>query len=148
MRRRLSIALGALALVYLVAAPVAFAAPGQSSWDGGTGRAFDQCTGEFYDNTFNVHFVETDTGPFHFNVHIVGVGETSGASFVGNNQDSEILHASPDGTFAFDRVINVHLVSQGNLPNSMLTIRIHVILDADGNVISGRSDASFTCQGS
>jgi hypothetical protein len=148
MRRRLLSMLGALAVVGLLAAPVASAAPGQSFWDSGTGRVFNPCTGEFYDNTFNVHFVETDSGPSHFNVHIEGIGETTGARYVGNNMDNEFLHASPDGTFLFDRVLTVQLVAHGSLPNSILTLRIHMIFDANGNPISGRSDFSSSCQGS
>ena len=148
MRRRLLTMLGALAVMGLLTAPVASAAPGQSFWESGTGRAFNDCTGEWFDNTFNVHFVQTDSGPGHFNVHIEGIGETSGLRYVGNNLDNEFLHASPDGTFLFDRVLDVQLVAQGSLPNSMLTVRIQLIFDADGTVISGRTDVAFVCQGS
>ncbi len=127
---------------------VASAAPGQSSWDSGTGRAFDQCTGEFFDNVFNTHFVETDSGRFHFNAHVEGIGETSGSRYVGENVDSEFFHALPDGTFMIDQVLNVRVVSKGNLPNSWLTVRIHLVVDSDGIVISGTSDFSFGCHGS
>ena len=148
MRRRLSIILGTLAVVGLLAPGVASAAPGQSSWDSGTGRAFDQCTGEYFDNDFNAHFVETDSGRFHFNAHVEGIGETSGSRYVGENVDNEFFHALPDGTFMIDQVLNVRVVSQGNLPNSWLTVRIHLVVDSDGNVISGTSDFSFGCHGS
>ena len=147
MRRRLSIILGTLAVVGLLAPGVASAAPGQSSWDSGTGVALDHCTGEYFDNVFRAHFVETDSGPFHFNVHVEGIGETSGSRYVGDNVDNEFFHALPDGTFMIDQVLKARVVSQGNLPNSWLTIRIHLVVDSDGNVISGTSDISFGCHG-
>jgi hypothetical protein len=148
MRRRLSIILGTLVIVGLLAPGVATAAPGQSSWDSGTGKAFDQCTGEYFDNDFNAHFVETDSGPSHFNVHVEGIGETSGSRYVGENMDNEFFHARPDGTFLIDQVLKVRVVSHGNLPNSWLTVRTHLVVDSDGNVISGTSDFSFGCHGS
>ena len=147
MRRRLFSMLGTLAVVGLLTTPVASAAPGQSSWGSGTGVVQDQCTGEYFDNVFNAHFVETDSGHFHFNVHVEGIGQTSGSRYVGDNVDNEFFHALPDGTFMIDQVLIVRVVSQGNLPNSWVTIRIHMVVDSDGNVISGTSDISFGCHG-
>ena len=147
MRRRLSSMLGTLAVLGLLTTPVASAAPGQSSWESGTGVVLDQCTGEFFDNAFNAHFVETDSGPFHFNVHVEGIGQTSGSRYVGENVDNEFFHALPDGTFTIDQVLNARVASQGNLPNSWVTIRVHLVVDSDGNVISGTSDISFGCHG-
>ena len=147
MRRRMSIILGNLAVVGLLATPVASAAPGQSFWDSGTGRVLDQCTGEYFDNVFNSHFVETDSGPSHFNTHVVGIGETSGSRYVGDNVGNGFFHALPDGSLMTDLVVIVRVVSQGNLPNSWLTIRIHLVVDSDGNVISGTNDFSFGCDG-
>ena len=148
MRRRLSIMLGTLAVVGLLTTPVASAAPGQSSWEDGTGVVLNQCTGESFDNVFNVHFVETESGPSHFNTHIEGIGQTSGSRYVGNNVDNEFFHALPDGTFMIDQVLSIRVVSQGNLPNSRLMVHVHLVVDSDGNVISGTSDFSFVCHGS
>ena len=132
----------------LVLAPgVASAAPGQSWWDSGTGVVLDQCTGESFDNTFTTHVVETDAGLFHFNTHVEGIGETSGSRYVGDNVDNQFFHALPDGTFMIDQVLVVRTASQGDLPNTWVTIRIHLVVDSDGNVISGTSDISFACHG-
>jgi hypothetical protein len=147
MRRRLSIILGTLAVVALLAPGVASAAPGQSFWISGTGRVLDQCTGEYFDNVFNTHVVETESGPSHFNTHVEGIGETSGSRYVGDNVGNEFFHALPDGTFMTDETLNLRIVSLGNLPNSWLTVRIHLVVDSDGNVISGTSDISFGCHG-
>jgi hypothetical protein len=141
--------LGVVMSLVLVAG-VASAAPGQSSWESNAGTIFDQCTGENVNNTTYSHFVETESGPSHFNVHIVGIGETSGALYVGNNLDNEFFHALPDGTFMIDQVLNIRLVSQGNLSNALvLAVHIHLVLDADFNVISGKIDITgLECQGS
>jgi hypothetical protein len=147
MRALWALFLGVLMSLVLVTG-VASAAPGQSFRDSGTGKVTDQCTGEVFDDTFNIHVVATASGPFHFNVHIEGIGEKSGSRYVGNNVDNEFAHANPDGTFTVDQVLSVHVVSQGNLPNSLFTIHTHLVVDSDNNVISGRTDSSFACQGS
>ena len=147
MRRRLSSMLGTLVVVGLLTTPVVSAAPGQSFWDSGTGVVLDQCTGEYFANVFNTHVVETESGPSHFNTHVEGIGETSGSRYVGDNVENAFFHALPDGTFMIDQVLVVRTASQGNLPNSWVTIRIHLVVDSDGNVISGTSDVSFACHG-
>src|SRR5215471_14195000 len=68
LRRRLAMMVGALAVAGLIGTPVASAAPGQTGWDFVEGRLFNGCTGEYWDDRGRVHFVETDSGPFHFNV--------------------------------------------------------------------------------
>jgi hypothetical protein len=67
---------------------------------------------------------------------------------VNDNVDNEFFHALPDGTFMFDQVQIVRVETQGNLPNSWVTVRVHLVFDSDGNVISGTSDVSFGCHGS
>ena len=109
--------------------------PARARGTAAPGRAFDQCTGEYFDNIFNAHFVETDSGHFHFNDHLEGIGESSGSRYVGNNVDNEFFHAPADGTFMIDQVLNLRVVSKGNLPNSWLTIRIHLVVASDGNVL-------------
>src|SRR6187397_2844515 len=86
--RRLLGFIGALAVAALLATPVASAAPGQSGWEDGSGQLFDVCTGEFVDNDFLIHVVATDSGPFHLNVQVQGIGETTGSRYVGNTIDN------------------------------------------------------------
>jgi hypothetical protein len=148
MRRRLFSFLGALAVVGLLATPVASAAPGQSSWELVGGTIFDNCTGENWNDSGSIHFIETATGPFHFNLHIEGIGLSSGSRYVNETVDNEFFHALPDGTFMIDQVQIVRVESQGNLPNSWVTIHVHLVVDSDGNVISGTNDFSFGCHGS
>ena len=117
-RLRLLGVLGALAVASLLAAPVALADPGQSGWGSGPERLFNACTNEYVDDTFNAHFVETASGPSHFNAHVVGVGETSGSTYFGESTGNAFVHALPDGTFLVDQIDNVRLVSRGSPSNS------------------------------
>jgi len=129
---------------------VATAAPGQSEWDGGVWNVPNGCTGEQIVGTFNAHFVNTDSGPSHFNVQLVGVGQTTGARYEGKSISNGFFHALPDGNFMVDQIVNVRTVAQGNLPNStVFQLHFHLVLDADNNVVSGFFDQNDeSCQGS
>src|SRR5215471_13549814 len=135
MRRSLLTLLGAIALIGAMAAPVSAAPVTENGWDAIIGgRAFNSCTGEWFDNNGKVHNVNKDTsGLFHYNVHVVGVGETSGQRYQYNAGDNEQVQASPDGTFTFHQVINFGLVSQGGSSNLRLTLRLTQVFDANGN---------------
>jgi len=147
LRRRLLSVLGGLVVVGLLATPVVSATPGQSFWEPVEGTAFNQCTGESFDNTGRVHFVETESGPFHFNNHLEGIGVSSGTHYVINTEDNEFAHVAADGSTTIGQVLSLRVVSKGDLPDSWLTIRIHLVVAADGSV-SGKNDFSFGCHGS
>jgi len=150
MRRRLFGILGTLTVVGLLTTPVASADPGQSGWDSGTGSFFDACTGEQVDNSFTIHEMSGDAAPFHFNLHLVGIGETTGTGYVGSTVDNESVHALPDGNGLFGRIITVRIVSEGSSPNQLVfAMHYHLVLDANNNVISGFFDVNNgSCQGS
>ena len=147
MRCRLLGILGALAVVSLLAAPVSAAAPIANVWDTFTGRVFDQCTDEWVDNTGKVHTVLTELTS-HANVHLEGIGETSGVAYVGNNTTNAPVHVAADGSYRANLLVHVSLVSKGSSPNSQITIRLHQVFDSDGNLISERSRFSSECRGS
>ena len=130
-------------------AGTAWAAPGQSFWESGAVNVFNGCTGENMVGTFSTHFVETENGPTHFNLHSEAVGEVTGARYVGNTFQNEFFHALPDGTFLFDSLLTVRIVAQGSLSDSIvIAIHIHQVIDANGNVISGWIDINpGACQG-
>jgi hypothetical protein len=150
MLRRILGALGALVAVGLLATPVVSADPGQNGWESGTGSFFDSCTGEQVDNTYTTHFMSGDAAPSHFNVHVVGIGETTGMRYVGSTVDNESVHALPGGNGMGGRIITVRVVSQGSSPNQIgFALHYHLVVDANGNVISGFFDinSNGSCQG-
>jgi hypothetical protein len=147
MRRSLFSALGILVVVGLLTAPVVSAAPGQSFWVTVEGTAANPCTGEDFVNSGRLHVVETESGLFHFNNHLEGIGVSSGTHYVINTENNEDTHVAADGSSTIKQVLNLRVVSKGNLPNSWLTIRTHLVIDADGSV-SGTSDLSFGCHSS
>ena len=130
----------------VVVTGVAAAAPGQSSWDGGAFTQWDPCTGENVDQTFTVHFVNTDSVS-HFNFHSIGIGETTGATYTGVRAGTEVDHFLSGGTIAVDNTFNVYLVGHGSLSNSYLQGRIHAIFDALGNLLSGTINFDSGCRG-
>ena len=72
-------------------AGVATAAPGQSEWDSGVWNVTNGCTGEQIVGTFESTSSSTEIGPSHFNVHLVGVGQTTGARYEGQTESNWVL---------------------------------------------------------
>jgi hypothetical protein len=138
-----------LAGLGLLTTPVASAAPGQNSWDSGTGSFFDGCTGEWVDNSDAIHEMSGDHAPFHFNLHLAGIGETTGTTYIGNTINNQSVHPLPDGNGMGGAVITVRVVSQGSSPNQVgFALHYHLVVDANGNVISGFFDLNNgSCQG-
>jgi hypothetical protein len=146
MRRRLLSVVGALAIASLLVSPVSAAAPLENGWDTFTGTAFDQCTGELFDNIGRVHTVVTE-GFSHNNLHYEGIGESSGAVYVGITTINAPVHVASDGTIRADLRINLNLVSIGSAPNMRITISLHQVFDSSGTLISETSDFSLDCRG-
>jgi len=152
MRRRLFSILGALAVVGLLAAPVSAAAPVEKGWDSIIGgRAFDQCTNEWFDNNGRVHTVLKDTASpqpsVHNNVHLEGIGESSGGAYVYNTTINSHVHVAADGSYTADQAVHFILVSKGNAPNMRITFLLHQAFASDGSLISETSDFSLDCRG-
>ena len=149
MRGRLFSVIGAMAVIGLLATPVSAAAPLENGWVTFTGRIpYNSCTGEAIDDHGSVHTVLLP-GPFsHFNVHWVGVGESSGAAYVSDATNNTPAHRSPDGTFTADVLLNLNIVSQGALSNTVLKFTDQQVFDSSGNLISETINFSSVCRGS
>ena len=152
MRRLLFSIIGALAVVGLLATPVSAAAPVENGWETITGgRAFDQCTGEWFDNNGRVHTViKENTSPepsVHNNLHLEAIGESSGDSYVYNTTINSPVHVAADGSYTADQTVHVILVSKGSSPNMRITFRLHQVFASDGTLISETSDFSLDCRG-
>jgi hypothetical protein len=147
MRPRLFGFLGALAVAGLLAAPVS-AAPASNDFGSFTGgHLFSPCTNEYVDNSGSFHIVNLGNGYFHLDTHFVGVGELSGATYVGNNEVISPARVNADGTVTVDVMASVKLTSQGPLPNQIVTIRNEFVYDANGNLISQTLTFTTSCPG-
>ena len=147
MRRLLSF-FAALAVVGLLAAPVAAAAPLENGWDTWTGAQLpDQCTGEIVDNSGSVHTVILNNY-VHQNVQFVGTGESSGITYIGHNSTATPLpvHPSADGTFTATALISLRVTSTTSAANQILTIRDIQVFDSNGNLISDTLSFAFDCR--
>ena len=151
MRRRLSTILGTVAVIGLLATPVSAAAPVENAWFTFTGTIpidNNLCTGEAIDDHGSTHSVILP-GPFsHLNVHWVGIGETSGVAYVSDTTANAPAHRSPDGTFTFDFLLNLNVVSKGASSNAIFKLADHQVWDSSGNLISETTNVTSACRGS
>ena len=152
MRKLTSLAAAAILTLGLVA-PVSAAAPVENEWgDIIGGRAFNPCTGEFFDNNGRVHTVlKENASPepsVHINLHLEAIGESSGDAYVYNTTINSPVHVAADGSYTADQLVNFVLVSKGSSPNMKITFRLHQVFASDGTLISETSDFSLDCRGS
>ena len=152
MRKLTSLAAAAILTLSLVA-PVSAAAPLENEWgDIIGGRAFNPCTGEFFDNNGRVHTVlKENASPepsVHINLHLEAIGESSGDAYVYNTTINSPVHVAADGSYTADQLVNFVLVSKGSSPNMKITFRLHQVFASDGTLISETSDFSLDCRGS
>ncbi len=152
MRKLMSLA-GAAVLTLGLVAPASAAAPVENEWgDIIGGRAFNSCTGEFFDNNGRVHTVlKENASPepsVHVNLHLEAIGESSGDAYVYNTTINSPVHVAADGSYTADQLVNFVLVSKGSSPNMRITIRLHQVFASDGTLISETSDFSLDCRGS
>ena len=152
MRKLTSLAAAAILTLGLVV-PVSAAAPVENEWgDIIGGRAFNPCTGEFFDNNGRLHtVVKENASPepsVHINLHLEAIGESSGDAYVYNTTINSPVHVAADGSYTADQLINFVLVSKGSPPNMKITFRLHQVFASDGTLISETSDFSLDCRGS
>ena len=139
-------------LLGLLATPVSAAAPVENEWgDITAGRAFNPCTGEFFDNNGRVHTgLQENASPepsVHVNLHLEAIGESSGDAYIYNTTINSPVHVAADGSYTADQLVNFVLVSKGSSPNMKITIRLHQEFASDGTLISETSDFSLDCRG-
>ena len=83
----------------------------------------------------------------HVSIQLNGVGQTSGATYVGHISKNVTQNISLiNGELEFNVVINVNLNTSGGGNNIKETITFHVTVNANGDVTINRIDVSFVCQ--
>ena len=83
----------------------------------------------------------------HVNIDLSGVGQTSGATYVGHISENISQNGSlNNGQFVFNAVINANLNVSGGGNNVKETLTLHITVNANGDVTVIRGDASAVCQ--
>src|SRR5919108_1447123 len=102
-------------------------------------------TGEYHiksswtaSNSGNLHFT------FHINAKGTGVGQTSGATYQWNDAIIEVYH---DAALPFTATLiqTWKLIGQGAADNFVLKARIHVTINANGDVTAEHDSLEVTC---
>src|SRR5262249_31393191 len=83
----------------------------------------------------------------HFNDHMTGVG-ADGTFYRFSRTIERWIDFSPSGDeTGMNGEIRVRLTSQGQAPNGVLTHRLRLVTDANGNVVVDRETYEYTCSG-
>ncbi|GAA4744196.1 hypothetical protein [Flavisolibacter ginsenosidimutans] len=108
----------------------------------------DLCTGELVDLTYNgtlsIHGVINNNRvnvSTQENIQLSGVGETSGATYVGHVTQNSTQNGSLNNSqFVFNDIVNANLNTAGGGNNVKESTAFHVTVNADGTVSVIRSE--------
>ena len=112
------------------------------------------CTGEFIQLSGIVTIKSSysvQNGIAHITLqikeHAIGVGLTSGNSYIINGQDNQTSDLNlVDNTGEANAVFTSNVIGQGSVPNERLKSTLHVTVNSDGTLTVGRTSFSDTCQ--
>ncbi|MFI5251961.1 MAG: hypothetical protein ACHQQQ_05945 [Bacteroidota bacterium] len=128
-----------LGLAILLAIPVfSFAGNVMNQTFPISGTVTDLCTGELVNYTGEAHIViNSSTNPdgtvrlvAHESIRITGVGQTSGASYVGNQTEQERVIQSTGCPFSLTDAIFFRLIGKGPVPNEQIRVGVTLTVDA------------------
>ena len=116
------------------------------------GTVINPCNGENVDYEGTVHVVLRTTvdgsGGIHLggnaNYHVTGVGQTTGAAYVGNQNEKITLNLV--GASTETQAITFRLISKGGADNFYITLRLHITVNANGDVTVVHGTASAECR--
>lgn len=115
----------------------------------------DSCTGDTVtiSGTSHVLFHSTSTpsgnqtADLHINFELQGVGSPSGNRYVVNETVESQSVSTSNGTFVFNSVGHLNVVSQGSADNLLVRTEIHATFNSNGELTSSRFDFTVECQG-
>jgi len=116
-------------------------------------NSFVACNGDVVDLSGTVHtkanFTVTPSGNILASVtmdyNLSGVGLPSGATYTANQRVVQRERAS-DNTESTGSMVQILLVGQGKVPNTVLMMKTHVVM-VDGEMKVSHSDYESRCQG-
>jgi len=115
---------------------------------------WNECTGEWitFNGTWHVsdHAVEDSSGGLHLkmhdNYHLVGVGDSSGTEYVASRIWNYQINDF-DLPYEFTEIIKLSLISKGKETNSIFQMRVHITLNANGEVTADFAEEKIICTG-
>ena len=118
-------------------------------------RYFNECTGEFLSCNVDVKTIVFNSidanggihGHFIQQWHVTAVGETSGIKYVGPQTDHGDSYESADGVFVGTYTESWEIISRGGADNFLGRVRMHITINANGEVKSEIESFSFECKG-
>lgn len=113
------------------------------------------CTGDTISITGTSHVVfHNTTTPSgnnntktEINFALQGVGSPSGNRYVVNETVTGTTESTSNGTFVFNSVSHLNVISQGSAPNLKVRTEIHATFNSNGELTSSRFDFTVECQG-
>jgi hypothetical protein len=115
----------------------------------------NSCTGDTItiSGTSHVLFHSTSTpsgnqqADLHINFNLQGVGSPSGNQYVVNETVDSTSVTTSNGTFVFNSVAHLNVVSQGSADNLKVRTDIHATFNSNGELTSSRFVFTVECQG-
>jgi hypothetical protein len=93
---------------------------------------------------------EADGDHTHFhitsNTQLSGVGQTTGAKYVGKNSTNYQTVTKESSASDFTSTEKTRLVAQGPTPDMMLRQNVHVVIDSKGNIHANTDTQRISCK--
>jgi hypothetical protein len=115
----------------------------------------DSCTGDTVTINGTSHVVFHNNGTpsgnsntkTEINFALQGVGAPSGNQYVVNETVTGTTETTSNGTFVFNSVSHLNVISQGSADNLKVRTEIHATFNSNGELTSSRFDFTVECQG-
>lgn len=154
-KRMMMVAALVVALAVLGLAPYAFAEKVTNVKQEFSGQVLNDCNNEIVDYAGTDHLVihVTQTKKrlnFTANesIHITGLGETTGLSYVGNGNYHMTQNYTSDSVnypFVYTEKLKIRLVTQGSEVNEYMTFMFHMTVNANGETTAYIDSAAIEC---
>ena len=98
------------------------------------------------------YFFSTDPDGDHTHYHVTsntqltGVGQTTGAQYVGKNSTNYNIVAKGSSASDFTNIEKTRLVAQGPTADMLLRQNTHVVVDAKGNIRANIDSSTISCK--
>ena len=117
--------------------------------------SMNTCTGDTVTISGTSHVVFHATGTpsgnstekLEINFALQGVGAPSGNQYVVNETVSSTTASHANGSFVFNSVSHLNVISQGSADNLKVKLEWHTTFNSNGELTSSRFDFTVECEG-